>query len=118
MSWCKARIVTGSEGEKMRRALVSLPDGVWKIIDKELKGKIGDGDSEVIRHIVVTHLTEKGYLLKPKGTQIQTEEIASEIDIHDSMIEALVDILEEKGHVKAEEWERRTQQKLHMATKE
>ncbi len=47
-----------------RRALVSLPDGVWKIIDNELKGQIGDGDSEVIRNIVIAYLTEKGYLLK------------------------------------------------------
>jgi hypothetical protein len=34
----------------MRRALVSLPDGVWTIIDTDLKGQIGDGDSEVIRN--------------------------------------------------------------------
>jgi hypothetical protein len=51
----------------MRRALVSLPDGVWNVIDKELKGTIGDGDSEVIRNVVISYLNEKGYLLKPKG---------------------------------------------------
>ena len=27
-----------------RRALVSLPEGVWEVIDKQLKGKIGNGD--------------------------------------------------------------------------
>ena len=43
-----------------RRALFSLPDGVWKIIDNELKSQIGDGDSEVIRNIVIAYLTEKG----------------------------------------------------------
>jgi len=44
----------------MRMALVYLPDGVGKIIDDELKGNIGDGDSKVIRNIVITHLTERG----------------------------------------------------------
>ena len=47
----------------MRRALVSLPGGVWKVLDKELKGRIGDGDSELIRNLVINRLTEKGYLL-------------------------------------------------------
>ncbi len=51
----------------MRRALVSLPNGVWEVIDKELKGKLGDGDSEVIRNIVISHLMEKGYLLPEKA---------------------------------------------------
>ena len=59
----------------MRRALVSLPDGIWKIIDEELKGQIGDGDSEVIRNLVIAYLTEKGYLLK--GNKEQQEQIAS-----------------------------------------
>jgi hypothetical protein len=36
-----------------RRALVTLPEGLWAIIDAEMKGKIGDGDSEVIRNIVI-----------------------------------------------------------------
>jgi metal-responsive CopG/Arc/MetJ family transcriptional regulator len=50
-----------------RRALVTLPDGVWKVIDNQLKGKIGDGDSEVIRSIVTAYLIEKGYLLNTKS---------------------------------------------------
>lgn len=99
-----------------RRALVSLPDGVWKLIDNELKGLIGDGDSEVIRNIVIAYLIEKGYLLK--GNKQQNDEIASEIDIHDSMIESLVDILEEKGIVNTDEWDRKTQRKLNQNTRE
>lgn len=96
----------------MRRALVSLPEGVWKIIDEELKGTIGDGDSEVIRNIVVSHLTEKGYLLKPKGARVEVEQIAGELDIHDNMITALVELLEEKGQVNYSEWERRVKKKI------
>ena len=101
----------------MRRALVSLPDGVWKIIDEELKGKIGDGDSEVIRNLVIAHLHEKGYLLKPKTSHPQVEQIASELDIHDSMIESIVEILEEKEHIKSDEVDRRTQKKMHKIKK-
>ena len=46
----------------MKRELVSTPDGAWKIIEKELKGKIGEWDSEIIRNIVLAYLSEKGYL--------------------------------------------------------
>jgi hypothetical protein len=96
----------------VRRALVSLPDGVWSVIDKELKGTIGDGDSEVIRNIVVSHLTEKGYLMKPKGVGVGVEQIAGEIDMHDNMITSLVELLEEKGQVNYAEWERRVKKKI------
>lgn len=96
----------------MRRALVSLPDGVWKIIDQELKGKIGDGDSEVIRNIVIGHLMEKGYLLEPKIKQISLDQIASEIDIHDTMLSSLVELLEEKGGLSYSEWEKRVKKNL------
>lgn len=97
----------------MRRALVSLPDGVWKIIDEELKGQIGDGDSEVIRNLVIAYLTEKGYLLKGNREE-QQDQIASELDIHDSMITALTEMLEEKGQLTLEEFERRVKKKLHQ----
>jgi len=47
----------------MKKVLVSLPEGIYKIVE-ELKGKIGESDSEVIRTIVVSYLGEKGYLSK------------------------------------------------------
>ena len=50
----------------MKRVLVSIPAGAWEIIEKELKGKIGERDSEIIRNIVLAYLSEKGYL-KKKG---------------------------------------------------
>jgi metal-responsive CopG/Arc/MetJ family transcriptional regulator len=104
----------------MRRALVSLPDGVWNIIDTDLKGQIGDGDSEVIRNLVISYLTERGYLLKGKLNSEQqqqtdkTEQIASELYIHDTMITALTELLEEKGQLNPNEWEKRVQKKLHQ----
>lgn len=82
--------------------------------------EVGDGDSEVIRNVVIAYLTEKGYLLKPKShgkISLQTDQIASELDIHDAMMEAMAEILEEKGTFNHEEWERRVQKKLHAHSK-
>jgi len=98
--------------KKTRRALVSLPQGVWNVIDEELKGKIGDGDSEVIRNVVLSYLTERGYLLKPKKEHASMDQIAGELDIHDSMITSLVEVLEEKGQLKYSEWENRLKKKI------
>lgn len=92
--------------KKTRRALVSLPEGVWKVIDEELKGKIGDGDSEVIRNVVLSYLTERGYVLKPKKEHVSTDQIAGELDIHDSMITSLAEVLEQKGVLTQAEWEK------------
>ena len=83
--------------------MVSLPDGVWNIIDNDLKGQIGDGDSEVIRNLVISYLTEKGYLLKGKAAQEQqqqtsTEQIASEMGILDTMITALSKFWKRRGN--------------------
>ena len=96
--------------------MVSLPEGIWNIIDNDLDGLIGDGDSEIIKNLVISYLTEKGYLLKGKkgnSHQTNTEQITSELGIHDSMITALTEILEEKGQLNPEEWEKRVQKKLH-----
>lgn len=46
----------------MARIYVSIPDGLWKIIKTNLKGKIGDNDSELIRNIVVAYMSEKNYI--------------------------------------------------------
>ena len=73
----------------MRHTLVSLPDGIWNIIDSDLKSLSRDSDSEVIINLIISYLTDKGYLLKDKkgdGQQANTEQIASKIDVYDSMI--------------------------------
>ena len=51
----------------MKRILVSLPDKVYEIIQKELKGKMGGSSSEVVRAIVLAYLSEKGYMEKSRG---------------------------------------------------
>ena len=49
----------------MKKVLVSLPEGIFKLV-RELKGQLGDSDSEVVRTMVISFLSEKGYLAKRK----------------------------------------------------
>jgi hypothetical protein len=97
-----------------RRALVTLPEGVWEVIDEQLKGKIGNGDSEVIRNIVLSYLIERGYLLKPQSKPISIDQIAGELDIHDSMITSLAEVLEKKGIMTEAEWEQNIKKRVAL----
>jgi hypothetical protein len=47
--------------------LVALPEGILEIIEKELKGKIGDTTSDMLRTIIISYLSEKGYMAKKEG---------------------------------------------------
>jgi len=47
----------------MKKVLVSLPEGIFKLV-RDLKGKLGESDSEVVRTMVISFLSEKGYLAK------------------------------------------------------
>jgi metal-responsive CopG/Arc/MetJ family transcriptional regulator len=96
-----------------RRALVTLPEGVWQVIDEQLKGKIGNGDSEVIRNIVLSYLMERGYLLKPKEKPASIDQIAGELDIHDTMITSLAEVLEQKGVLTQAEWEKAIKKRVN-----
>ena len=97
-----------------RRALVTLPDGVWDVLDNQLKGKIGNGDSEVIRNIVIAYLMERNYLTKPKEKPTSIDQVAGESDIHDAMITSLVELLERKGILKQEEWEQNIKKQVDL----
>jgi len=48
----------------VRKVLVALPEEVVTLMDKELKGKLGEGYSDIIRTITLSWLSEKGYLSK------------------------------------------------------
>lgn len=50
----------------MKKVLVSLPEGIFRLI-QELKGKIGESDSETVRNIVIAYLSEQGYLAKRRA---------------------------------------------------
>lgn len=44
-----------------KKVQVTFSDGQWKLVEK-LKGAIGDTDSEVVRNIVISYLSEKSYI--------------------------------------------------------
>ena len=48
----------------MRKVLVALPKEIVDLIDKELIGKLGEGYSDTLRTIIMSWLSEKGYLTK------------------------------------------------------
>lgn len=50
--------------------------------------------------------------MPPKAKTSSVDQIAGELDIHDAMISALVEVLEEKGQIKYDEWERRIRRKI------
>jgi metal-responsive CopG/Arc/MetJ family transcriptional regulator len=54
----------------MKKILVSLPEGVVNILDKEIIGKVGEGYSDTLRTIIMNWLSEKGYLTK-KGEKCE-----------------------------------------------
>jgi len=56
----------------MRKILVSLPDGVVEILDKEVVGKLGQGYSDTLRTIIMNWLSEQGYLAK--GGKVEKSE--------------------------------------------
>lgn len=45
----------------VKRVLVNIPDEIWEIVEKDLKGKMGNKDSAIVRNIIVAYLSEKGY---------------------------------------------------------
>ena len=47
----------------MKKVMVSLPEGIYDLVHM-LKGKLGESDSEVIRTMTISFLSEKGYLGK------------------------------------------------------
>ena len=44
--------------------MVSLPDAVVDLLDKEIVGKLGEGYSDTLRTIIMNWLSEQGYLAK------------------------------------------------------
>jgi len=47
----------------MKKILVSLPEGIFNFV-RELKSQLGDNDSEAVRTMVISFLSEKGYSAK------------------------------------------------------
>lgn len=44
-----------------KKVQVTFSNGLWNIVEK-LRGKMGDTDSEIVRNIVISYLSEKSYI--------------------------------------------------------
>jgi hypothetical protein len=98
----------------MKRVFVSLPDGVWKIINKDFQ-KMGDSESEIIRNMIISFLSERGYFVNSKGYE-DTTEIHQKIDVLQKMLMSMIDVLEEKGVMAFPEWESKLKKKVREDT--
>jgi metal-responsive CopG/Arc/MetJ family transcriptional regulator len=65
----------------MKKILVSLPDEVIKILDRELVGKVGKDHSDTLKTIIINWLSEHGYLAK--GVK-QKEQETNKEHLHDN----------------------------------
>ena len=79
-----------------RRALVTLPDGVWDAIDN-LKGTLGDGDSEVIRNLLIAEFTERGILLPSRPVRATMDPVKGRYTELERRFKLLLNQLEKKG---------------------
>ena len=108
----KAKTKKGNRG--MRRAFVSLPSGIWDILDRDFKESLGMGDSEVIRTIVINYLSEKGYFVNEKGINTM-EDVNTRIESLANMVIALTEELEENGDITQSALENRIRKKLERS---
>lgn len=95
----------------MKRVYVSLPDGVWNIIDRDFKQKLGDSESEIIRNMVIAFLVSRGYFINEKGYE-DTSEILNKLNIYENMFFSMLETLEEKGVLTYHEWENKMKKKI------
>lgn len=100
-----------SKTKQMKRAFVSLPSGVWDIIHHDLKGRLGEGDSEIIRNIVIAYLSDKGYFMNEEAGE-GFSDIEDQVTVLNHMITSLVEALEEKGAITFSEWDRIMKKKI------
>lgn len=101
----------------MKRVFVSLPDGIWKIINKDFKNKMGDSESEVIRNIVISYLSHRGYFVNSQGYE-DTSEIYEKLTAYERMLYSMLDLLEEKGAITYPEWENKMKRKVQESTQQ
>jgi DNA-directed RNA polymerase specialized sigma54-like protein len=93
----------------MKRTLVSLPDELFEIMRTKLMGKFGESDSEIIRNIVIAHLSEKGYLSDEKSTDKKEDD-----DMREEIMSALISILEEKGVITGNDIDKAIKRRLDI----
>jgi hypothetical protein len=99
---------------KTRRIFVSIPDGIWKIIERDFSA-MGETDSEILRNMIISYLTVRGYFVNSKGYE-DTAEIQSKVEVLEKMIVTLAEMLEQKGTLNYTQWENRLSEKITQDT--
>lgn len=95
----------------MKRVFVSLPDGIWRIINKDFKKNMGDSESEIIRNIVIAYLSHRGYFINSQGYE-DTAEIHQKLSAYENMLYAMLELLEEKGTMTISDWEKKMKKNI------
>ena len=89
---------------------LELPQEVWDIIDKEFKLN-GESDSEILCNIIRNHLAEHGFHANIHSIT-HGHGIKDFIDIHQAMIDSIIELLENKKVATYQEWAKIMEQKV------
>lgn len=95
----------------MKRVYVSLPDDVYKILQRDFKNKMGESESEIVRSIVITFLTQRGYFVNEKGYE-DVEDVKDRVKVGETLLESLIEVLEEKGDIEFADIDRKVKRKI------
>ena len=89
---------------------IDLPVELWEIIDKEFKLN-RETDSEILCNIIHNHLAEHGFHANIHSLA-HGHGIKNYLDIQDTMIMSIVELLESKGLATYQEWVKIMEQKV------
>ena len=62
------------QNKHTKRVQVSFTERQWKLI-KNLRGELGNSDSDIVRSIVVSWLTEKSFISTSAKNKLKREKI-------------------------------------------
>jgi hypothetical protein len=89
---------------------IDLPVELWEIIDNQFKLN-GESDSEILCNIIRNHLAEHG-LYPDIHSLVHGHGIKDYIDIHQAMIDSIIELLEIKKVATYQEWAKIMEQKV------
>ena len=89
---------------------IDLSEEVWKIIDNQFKLN-KESDAEVLCNIIRNYIAEHG-LYPDIHSLAHGHGIKDFIDIHQAMIDSIIELLENKGLATYQEWVKIMEQKV------
>jgi L-rhamnose mutarotase len=89
---------------------IDLPEEVWKIVDNEFKLN-KESNAEVLCNIIRNYIAEHG-LYPDIHSLAHGHGIKDYIDIHQAMINSIIEILENKKVATYQEWAKIMEQKV------